>query len=208
MAITIESTKLLAVEGKDECNFFDTLLKKNLSINDVQIINIGGIDKFPMSFDALCNTEGFYKINRIGFIRDAELNPAKSAFDSIKGVIINKLPTPTKAGDINKSNNPWVGIFIMPDNSNAGTLEHLCIDSIKLLPLNYCIENYIKCIKKHHDPTEQTKFKENKAHVLSYLASQCKSKFVNTLGLAAQQGYWNFNNTCFENIKNFLKNLF
>ncbi len=87
--IKITSTRLLAVEGKDECNFFNALLK-HLVISNVQVVNIGGKDKFPVEFPLLYNQEGFSKIQRLGFVRDAEVNPAQSAFDSICGLLKEK----------------------------------------------------------------------------------------------------------------------
>jgi hypothetical protein len=41
VAITIESTKLLAVEGKDACNFFDTLLKKIFQLMMYRLLTLG-----------------------------------------------------------------------------------------------------------------------------------------------------------------------
>ena len=41
MRKTISSSKLLLVEGMDECNFFEALLK-SLDITGIQVFDIGG----------------------------------------------------------------------------------------------------------------------------------------------------------------------
>ncbi len=74
--ITIISNRLLAVEGKDECNFFKALLRHE-NINNIQVVDIGGKDKFKTEFPLLINTEGFSEVHRLGFVRDAEQNHAK-----------------------------------------------------------------------------------------------------------------------------------
>ena len=43
-------------------------------INDFQIIDIGGKDKFKHDLPLLKNTEGFSEVHTLGFIRDAETN--------------------------------------------------------------------------------------------------------------------------------------
>lgn len=47
--IRLESDRVLAVEGKDECNFFEALMRYE-KINGIQIIDIGGKDKFQIEF--------------------------------------------------------------------------------------------------------------------------------------------------------------
>lgn len=67
----ISAHKLLAVEGKDECNFFNILLKR-VNLNSVQTVDIGGKNKFSIELPLLKNMEGFKQIHAIGFVRDAE----------------------------------------------------------------------------------------------------------------------------------------
>ncbi|MFH1096534.1 MAG: DUF3226 domain-containing protein [Candidatus Desantisbacteria bacterium] len=204
--IKIESIRLLAVEGKDECEFFKALLK-HLLIRDVQVVDIGGKDKFPTEFLLLYNLEGFGKIEKLGFIRDAEENPAKSAFDSICGLLKKyKLPIPVGVGKIRNDCYPHIGIFIMPDNYGKGMLEHLCLKAIESLPQYGCVDGFIDCVTKYQSQEEKEIFKESKARVQSYLAS--RSPIVTSLGLGTQKGYWNLEHSCFNDIKNFLNAMF
>jgi len=122
--IKIESNKLLAVEGKEECNFFKALLKFE-RINNVHTIDIGGKDKFKYDFHALYSMDGFDKVISIGFVRDAEDQGVESAFKSICSIIRKKnLPIPSRPKEV-LTTYPKVGIFIMPNNETEGMLEDI-----------------------------------------------------------------------------------
>jgi hypothetical protein len=203
--IEISSNKLLAVEGKDECNFFKAMLKQQ-NINNVQIVDIGGKDKFKTEFPLLHNTPGFSEVHSLGFVRDAEQKQAGSAFSSICDILEKyKLPVPKAINTINDENNMKIGVFIMPNNIDEGMLEDLCIESIKAKPIFKCVDEYITCCLSHLSESEKN-INRSKAKIQAYLA--CKKPIVNTLGLAARNGYWDFTEDCFSEIKQFIHNLF
>jgi hypothetical protein len=210
--LEIKSSKVLIVEGLDECNFFEVLLK-SLEIKDVQMINAGGSEKFATEFPAVYLATGFSQIGRLGFVRDAEDNRAECAFESLCNVLKkHELPAPAKINFVDKTANPQIGIFIMPDNQNTGMLETLCLQTLQDLPINQCVDAYINCTSLHRTEatnipeTENAKFNEPKARVQTYLASCVPIR--NSLGLGAKKGYWNLEHSCFDGIKNFLKELF
>jgi tRNA 2-selenouridine synthase SelU len=203
--IRIKSNKILAVEGKDECSFFEAILKYE-EINNIQIIDIGGKDKFKVEFPNLVNLEGFSEVRALGFIRDAESQKAESAFSSICGILKkNGLPVPKNINTIISEEGRKIGIFIMPNNIDAGMLEDLCIESIKTNQVFECVEQYIECCSSHLSEKGKA-FNRSKAKIQTYLASQ--KPIVSSLGVAAQNGYWNFKEDCFSEIKQFLHNLF
>jgi hypothetical protein len=202
----IESTSLLAVEGKDESNFFFALLA-HTHIQNVQIVDLGGKDKLPLEFHAIFNAGNFNKIDRLGFIRDAESKPAESAFSSICTLLTRyQLPVPSQPNLVTTDSNPRIGIFIMPDNSGTGMLETLCLETIQSNPVNRCIEDFVTCFAQHQKESEKPSFNGSKARVQAYLST--RSPIVNSLGLGAKKGYWNFEHTCFNNLKSFLSTLF
>jgi hypothetical protein len=203
---SIKSFFLLAVEGKDECNFYESLLKHQ-NISNVQLVDIGGKDKFNFNFPALYNLDGFNKIKRLGFVRDAENNQAQSAFNSICDLLKkHQLPVPTQPNTIINTSEPQIGIFIMPDNAGTGMLEDLCLSTIKTNPVNTCITNFVDCFLKHQNEKEKDIFNISKACVQAYLAT--RSPIKNSLGLGAKSGYWDFTNPCFDTIKSFLSALY
>jgi hypothetical protein len=202
----ISSDKLLAVEGKDECTFFDEFLKYS-GITNVQTVDIGGKDKFKNELPLLIKMDGFSDITAIGFVRDAEADSAQSAFKSMCSIIKKcSLPIPKGMNTINQSNNPKTGIFIMPNNQNTGMLENLCLESLRGKTINDCINNYVNCFMKGMEDSEKNYFNKPKSKVQAYLASRVP--VVSSLGLAAKKGYWNFQHPCFTDIANFLSDLF
>ena len=195
--ITIKENRILAVEGKDEVNFFKALLKYE-NIEKIQIEDIGGKDNFKNELPLIINMEGFINVTSLGFIRDAEQNKANSAFESICKILQeNNLPIPDKINSVCEQNLK-TGIFIMPNNIDSGMLEDLCLESIKDQPIFKCVNDYITCC--------QNDISTSKAKVQVYLAS--KKPIVNSLGLAAQKKYWKFDHKCFSDIKQFLHALY
>jgi hypothetical protein len=200
----IEQKNILAVEGKDEKNFFDALLK-NLSIANVQIIDVGGKDKFKHQFPVYLQSDSALNtIKNIGFVRDAEDREAAAAFQSICSVLNDyKLPCPTQIGKVIEYDGKKVNIFIMPNNNDCGMLENLCITSIRETDVFNCVDCFIKC---YSTMISKEKFNLPKAEILAYLSTRIP--IVNSLGIAAQQNVWDFSHECFSEIKKFLIELF
>jgi hypothetical protein len=201
----IEKENVLMVEGKDEVNFFKALLE-HLKIPNIQVIDAGGKDKFAITFSGYIQTEGaLVKIKNIGFVRDAEENKAKSAFDSICGVLMKYgLPCPININEIIEQDGKKVNIFIMPNNKDRGMLEDLCLTSIEKTDILDCVDGFIKCYENKIINKEN--YNLSKARILAYLSAQ--TPIVTALGLAAQQGVWDFSHPCYDEIKTFLSDLF
>jgi hypothetical protein len=202
--IKAEKSNILAVEGKDECNFF-TALCRDMRLQDIQIIDIGGKDKFKSRFSLFANSEQFYSIvKNIGFVRDAEEKEATSAFQSVCNILEScNLPYPEKPNKTVHDNGRNISIFIMPNNQDTGSVEDLCIKSKKNDPVWECVESFLKC---YQPKIIQKKYNPSKAGILAYLSTRVP--IVNELGLAAQQGIWEFDNPCFDSVKSFLQDLF
>ena len=200
----IEQGNVLAVEGKDEKNFFDALLK-SLTITNVQIIDVGGKDNFKHIFPVYLQSDRALDIiKNIGFIRDAEDREAEAAFQSICSVLNNyKLPCPTQTGKVIEHDGKKVNIFIMPNNNDCGMLEDLCITSIKETKVFDCVDCFVKC---YANMISKEKYNLPKAEILAYLST--RTPVVNSLGVAAQQNVWDFSHKCFSEIKKFLIELF
>lgn len=199
MALEINSEKIILVEGKDEINFFEAFLKK-LEIEDVQIIEVGGKDKFPSEFPALLNTPGFSRVSTYVIVRDADSN-VQSTLDSIKGLLsVNNQPVPDGHASYSSNNGIRSGIFIMPGNRDEGMLETLCIDAIKENPIYECVKQFIRCL------TDSTSIENprnlHKAKMHTFLSGQ--KKYIPSVGMAAKKGLFNFESECFNDLKQFL----
>jgi len=211
--IKIESEYVLAVEGRDEVEFFKALLKyEKITSAKIQIIDINGKDKFKRNIEILSKSDGFGDIQAIGFVRDAEKNSANSAFESICYILKNNhIPNPKNIEEIIESHDMKVGIFIMPDNENEGMLEDLCLCSVTTDPIYECMENYLECCapyiaKNLNIPKAKLQAYEAPAKIEAYLAA--KHKIVDSVGLGAQKKHWDFDHSCFDKVRYFLHQLF
>ncbi len=208
----IEKTSLILVEGKDECKFFGALFE-HMKITGVQIHDAGGNQKFKYEFSLLVKDQGFSKVTKLGFVRDAEQNIAKSAFDSVCKIIkdediFQRVPCNIgKVENIEKLDGTGslkIGIFIMPNNKDKGMLETLCLQSIEGTHCQKEMDSYMECLKKYYETKPSFNF--YKAKTLVYLAS--KVPIMNSLGLGAENGHFDLNHSAFNDIKRFLDELF
>ncbi len=205
----IKSKKLLAVEGKDEENFFDALLK-HMNITDFDIHQVGGKNQFPKKFPALLKTSGFFApddsplVTHLGIVRDKDKD---EAFKSISDIVATAgLKPPTKHSTFSDGN-PKVGIFIMPGTKVKGTmLEDLCLKTVENHKAMQCVNEFSSCVSAL--PTSPKNISKAKVHVFKaqvFLATQ--PEIVDSVGLGAQKKYWNFNSPALDELKQFLRNL-
>ena len=97
----------------------------------------------------------------------------------------------------------------MPGNETAGMLEDLCLKSLEEEPPDpalECMRQYYNCLEERlprfNKPLPRSK---SKSLVQTFLAS--REKEVKCLGEAAQKGYWPFEKSAFEQVKNFLRQI-
>lgn len=191
----IQSRKLICVEGRDEVYFF-TAIFRYMGLTDIEILDFEGKGNFKPRIAALKLRPGFDRVTHIALIRDADSNPPESAFTSLTAILTNNGYSVPGENQSYSEGTPRVGVFIMPGNDEEGELEDLCLRSIYTEEVFGCINKYIECIG--------TKLrKESKAKVLCYLASQ--EPIINSLGLAAEKGFWDFDNEAFNDLKSFLE---
>lgn len=204
--IKITSPKLLMVEGQDDEEFFKALIRHTGLTKDIQIQNFGGVDQLRKTLQAIIITSGFRhflasEVVSLGIIRDADQSDPINAFRSVCSALRASGLTEPSELEIFEGENPRVGVLILPDKNNPGMLETLCLKSIVNDPVMECIDEYFHCINKLDlEPKNMAK-----AKVQAFLAS--RPEYVPHLGLAAQKGYWLWDNPVFDHIKKFLSNL-
>lgn len=193
-------TRLQAVEGEDEINFFKKLLEHIGIFDSVDIRQSGGKDKFKDLMKAFTITRGFRGIEMIAVIRDADEN-ANNAFRSVTGTLEKiGFKSPDEPGQFSKGM-PAVGVFIIPDNSSKGMLEDLCLDTVKDHKAMKCVDDFIACTQELKERPKNIP----KAKVQAFLAA--KPTIVRSVGLGAQKGYWNFKSEKMHSLIAFLNQL-
>jgi len=176
-------SNVLLVEGKNDCHVIWALCKK-FKIKENFGINV--CESYIQSIKELNSriVDSSSKPERIGIVIDSDKGYEKSPkeaflnrWKSIKKNLIfhgYELPdNPERKGTIlchNEEDKPKVGIWLMPNNSDPGMLEHFISEMIEEKALNVAEE----CVKKAEEE-QITSFIPNhkqKAIVHTYLAWQ------------------------------------
>lgn len=200
----IKSKKVLAVEGLDEENFFDSLLK-HLNITDFDIHKVGGKNQFPKKLPALLKTPGFFApdksplVTHLAIVRDKDKD---EALKSIINIVTDAgLTPPTKNAEFSDAA-PKVGIFIMPGETVEGTmLEDLCLKTVENYPAMKCVDEFASCVSAMEPKPKNI----SKAKAQTFLAAQ--PEIANSVGVGAQKGYWDFESPALDELKQFLSHL-
>ena len=195
----IQSPKLLLVEGSHEEKFFKSLLP-NISVSGLQVIEVGGEHSFAPNLRNLPSYEKFEDVISIGIVRDADKN-FKAKMASIQDALRQaKLPVPTT--HLKPAEKPQISIFIMPNNSDNGALENLCMETVADDPAIRCVDDYFNCLQALKNKSHPNIYK---ARVQAYLA--CKDEGDIHMGTASELGYWNFASPALDSLKQFLGSL-
>lgn len=183
---TIEAliqSKLILVEGKDDKDFLIEY-GKHLGINNCRVESVDSVNNFIKEIPSQVKRTGFEKITHFAIIRDKDTGTIEDAFTSI----INIFKKKTSVSDFPKEHGQWsegkpkIGVFIMPGKQEGIMLEDLCLSTVASKPEMKCVNEFSNCIS-------QTK-NMAKTKTLAYLAAQYEP--VNTIGLGASKGYWDF----------------
>ncbi|MFQ5793994.1 MAG: DUF3226 domain-containing protein [Candidatus Bipolaricaulia bacterium] len=151
--------------------------------------------------ETLIITSGFDDVTSLGIVRDAE-EDATTAFRSVCGSLGRARLSVPKQPMVVAGSNPKVSVFILPDCSNSGMLETLCLQTISNDPIMSCIDQYFQCVQNQ---TGDSPGNLPKAKVHAFLASRPTPGLL--LGQASHAGYWAWENPIFDDIKQFLKTL-
>lgn len=197
----ISFSKVLLVEGQTPFQFFKAFLKHLTLDKQIEIRNFGGVKDFSAFLRALVGTDGFDKVLTLGIVRDAEDN-ARSAFDSVRDSLSRAKLSPPSAPMVLSQGLPAVAVFILPDCTNPGMLETLCLENISGDSAISCIDDFFACLQKAAIALPQNL---DKARIQAFLASREKSELL--LGQAAHAGYLNWQHPAFANLKQFLQSL-
>lgn len=191
--------KIIAVEGQDEVYFLDALLK-NMKIGDIEVRAVGGKQQFKDKLPALIRMSGFSDVEVLAIIRDAD-NDANAAFKSISNILRKEGFKPATEVTQFSEGSPKIGIFIMPGNADAGMLENLCLETVENHSAMDCVRPFANCISELKESPNNIV----KAKVQAFLAAM--PKLVNSVGLGAQKGYWDFDSEELTDLKLFIDNL-
>ncbi len=200
------SDRLLLVEGRDEVNLFDALLKHCFGAaekRDTQIIDAGGKHSFRKNLTAIAAAARVRPTLRaVGAVRDADDN-ALSAFQSVCDALRHAGYEPPRAHGEVSAGDPPVGVFILPDGAGIGAIETLCRRSVVGGAASGCVEAFIDCLKEQGALQSRN---EDKTFAHAWLAAGADP--MARVGEGARQGAWDFDSDAFADLSKFLRKLF
>ncbi len=204
--LEVRSDRLLLVEGRDEENLFEALLRHCFgpaTSEDIQIIPAGGKHSFRKNLAAIAAAaRARSTLRAIGAVRDAD-DDAGSAFQSVCDALRHVGYEPPAAHGEVSGGDPAVGVFILPDGAEAGAIETLCRRSVAGGAASGCVEAFIDCLKEQSALRSRN---EDKSFAHAYLATG--EDPVARAGEGARQGVWDFESEAFAALSAFLRNLF
>jgi hypothetical protein len=124
-------SKILIVEGQEDENFFKQLLR-NLNLQDVEVkSNPSGKGNAITTFASSIKLENRASNSRLGLVVDADFaingGGSASTLNTINAIINSPFTQLTGGGlktVIQSKPSLKAGLWIMPDNSNDGYIEH------------------------------------------------------------------------------------
>ncbi|MBA7562750.1 MAG: hypothetical protein GH159_00700 [Dehalococcoidia bacterium] len=157
----------------------------------------------PANLQALSKASSFIStVQVLAIIRDAD-NDASAAFQSVCTALIQaNLPVPAAALQP-AGTKPIVRVMICPHGKASGMLEDICLDTVSTDPAISCVDSYFSCLSSISGFTLPNNMSKAKVH--AFLSSRIEPD--KRLGEAAEAGYWPFNNTACDSLKNFLLSL-
>ena len=197
---TITSSVQLLVEGKDQSNFFDALVK-HLKLPCVQIRDFGGVNELRRYLAALVNMAHFSTVRQLGIVRDAETS-ADSAFASVQSALSNaSLAVPDQPAT-SAPGRPNVSVLVLPDGEDSGMLETLLCKTFADTPVDRCIDELFTCVKS---VLSKELKRPEKARCHAWLATKPDPHL--SVGFAAKRGYWNLDHSALAGVRAFLEAL-
>ena len=206
--IEIRSDLLLVHEGKADLHVLREL-RSRLLIGGYQSLPLNGQSNRRRYLKALALSPHFktpvpdfdHPVRALAVVLDAETN-AMGTFNGIRDALLNAgLPTPDAPGGI--AEGPLrVGVFLVPDNASPGMIETLCLRSVQDDPAWACLDDFFACVVNCGGTLPVNM---DKAKAQAFLATRPTPNLP--VGLAAEEGYWNFEHQAFAPLAAFLRTL-
>jgi hypothetical protein len=184
-------------------HFFEALLHRLGLDKQIEIRNFRGIGDFKTFLIDLAKSADFQRmVTSVGVVRDAENQPVIDARKSVEDALAAAGLTPHRKPPIQTS------IFILPDNTNPGMIETLCMEAVKSEPTladaYRCVEEFFACLTRNRI-TLPAPPKIAKNYAQAYLATRKEVQMFP--GIAAYYDYWPWDAPAFQPLIRFLQSL-
>ncbi|MGK3992200.1 DUF3226 domain-containing protein [Sorangium sp. So ce1024] len=216
---SLDSDKLILVEGRDEEEFFRAMLR-HLARDDVQVKAYGGKPSLRTFIPTLVTQPRFPELDALIVVRDADHQPPgagfQTAWNSVCGVLSShQLVTPRAHGAFQEGK-PRVAIFIMPDGASDGMLEDLCCAGVSADPASPLVDRYLLSLAEELKKLDEANddraacllrdpHRRAKAWAHAFLSSRREPD--KRVGEAAWLGFWPFDAPAFAPLMELLRQI-
>lgn len=205
--IFFESTKgtarqecpfLIFVEGKDDAYFLDKILEEiGASPKLVGVIIVEGNQCFSNAISLFKKSPSFRRAKRIAIIRDADSNP-KLALKNTNDVFTKEFKQTVEHAKITTNESLQLAQFIIPNDTEIGDLEKLCLSTIAGSDLDTSVNAYLSNIQKNGKLNQI-----NKRKVQVFLAG-VPDDICRGAGLGFKKGFFDTSHKSLAPLKSFL----
>jgi hypothetical protein len=193
--------KLVLCEGKDDIAVVEGLCRHS-KITGLSLEQYGGRDKLQQYVGSLPIRPEFTRgeLENLAILIDAEKD-SDASFQKVRDIVNKTFNVVLEKPGVFAGSNPYVGGFVVCDDSGRGMLEDVCLKSVSDRANHKCMQEYFKCL------TERTGQKDfhPKAKFKAWMASQTEFDF--RVGLAAAEGYLPWENKAFDDLREFLNSV-
>lgn len=196
----LDRERIIFVEGPDDANFLDLLLADAGATPDkVAVITVSGKGNFPSQLNLFSKSRYFTAGNtkKVCIIRDADDNPGREVL-ATKAIFEKTFGVATEHNSFYLKNGVEFGFFMMPNATEQGDLEKLCLSTIEGSELDILADKFFNSLTQ---PPEDKKFKR-KAQV--YLAGH-SGDLARGAGQGFKDGYFDISSHYLDEIKSFLE---
>jgi len=199
--VALTRRKQLLVEGKDQKNFFEKMLRDIGRHDSFEVHDFGGVTELKKYLAGFVQRSGFDGVESLGVARDAE-ETAEGAFESVRHGLENAgLPMPEVVGEsASGAGSPTVAVFIL--GGDGGMLETLLNRTVAEEPEQECVDLFLKCVE---GVSGAPIGRPQKARAHAWIATRDHPEV--SVGVAAQKGYWRLEHPALEELRSFLERL-
>jgi hypothetical protein len=193
--------KFVFCEGGDDLAVI-TGVADSVGLTDLHIEPFLGKDKLRNFLRDVQTRPQFAqnKVAAVGIVRDAD-EDGNAAFQSVHDALLaNGFKAPDQNGGF-AVNGIKIGVLVVGPKNGKGMVEDLCLSSVSNRPEFLCVEDYFRCIE---EKSSRKNF-SSKAKIRVWMASHVDHEFY--VGKAAEKGYWPWNSSAFDSMKEFLRQL-
>lgn len=181
MSQDFSTNKVFIVEGQDDKNLLEAVAKKfHPAPEDLCYYDAKSVDNIRPSIELLANDPIYDSLEALCVVCDADACP-NARFQSVTDGLRNIGVEPPQRCFEWTTGRPKACVMILPDGKSKGSLEDVCVESVRGTPEMACVKQFIECLNRKHPMPA-------KARAYAYLAAMDRPDV--RVGTAAKRGYW------------------